>query len=94
MSQSVNNKSNSNKTNGTWKTILIGIITILLSIGGSLYTSGKSSGIQEEKTLQLECKVAKLETQKEQDHDLLLKIDGRLINIESMVKQLYNHANK
>lgn len=69
----------SNK-NGTalWKNIVIGVLTICLSIGGAIYTSGKTSGQQEEKVAQLEAKMAIYTL----DHDILIRI-GALVETNS-----------
>jgi hypothetical protein len=70
--------------NGTWKSVLIGIITIGLSIAGSTYTSGLSAGQQAEKILNLEKRVEQFQT----DHDILVTIKVKVENIEAMLKEL------
>ncbi len=74
--------------NGWLKIIIGGLITIVLSVGGALYTSGNASGKSEEQITQLEAKVAVIETDKKTTEYLLIRIDERVKNIESLVKEL------
>lgn len=73
----------------TWiKLIAGGLITILLSVCGAIYTSGSASGKTEEQIKQLEAKVAVIESDKKTTENLLYRIDERLKNIEILVKEL------
>jgi len=75
------------------KNILIKIIsgsllTILLSIGGAVWTTGESSGQQKEQIYTLQEKMVIVEAERKTDRDILVRIDERLKNIETMVKEL------
>jgi hypothetical protein len=78
----------SKSNNGWWKSIVVGIITVSLSIGGSIYTSGQTNGRQAEKVESLEKKYDKIEVLVQQDHDLLTMMNQRLINVENMLKEM------
>lgn len=84
MADTLNNGKNGN---GTWRNVLIGFVTILVSIGGSLYTTGQSSGQQIEKTSQLEAKVAIIEVKKDIDHDLLIYLKSKVDSMEKEQKR-------
>ena len=90
-----NDEIKNNNGNGWVKTVLIGLITIALSIGGSVFTTGESTGTQKEKVNQLEARVEKAERLYSNDHDLLItntemlkSICQRLTNIEEMLKEM------
>lgn len=74
--------------NGWFKVIIGSLITIMLSVGGAIYTSGSASGKTEEQIKQLEAKVAVIEVDKRATEILLSRIDERLKNIEILVKEL------
>lgn len=81
--------------NNTWTKFIIGaLITVILSIGGAVWTTGESTGTQKEKVAQLEAKVYKVETIITTDHDLLLRMDVKLQNIEAMLKQMQDAKGK
>jgi hypothetical protein len=86
--------TNNNSNNGIWKTILGWVLTVVVSVILSVYSSGEASGTQKEKVAQLEAKVAVLEKSIKDDHDLLIiniealkSIDHRLTNIELMLQE-------
>lgn len=84
-----------NMTNNGWTKIVIGaLITIALSIGGSLWSTGEATGTTKEKIFQLELKVEKAEKLYQSDHDLLLRMDGKLQNIENLLKQMQEVKGK
>lgn len=72
-----------------WIKIVSGsLLTILLSIGGAVWTTGESSGQQKEQIHTLQEKMVIVETERKTDRDILVRIDERLKNIEMMVKEL------
>lgn len=77
---------NKTRLNGWLKFIIASIITLALSIGGSLMTSAKLSGINEEKIGQNEKDIKEINDQKQTDHDLLIKIAEKVDNIEKLLK--------
>lgn len=94
------NKSN-NGSNGMWKTILGWIITVVVSVILSVYSSGEASGTQKEKVAQLEAKVAIIEKNVKDDHDLLIiniealkSIDRRLTNLENQNEYILQELRK
>lgn len=77
---------NKTRLNGWLKFIIASIITLALSIGGSLMTSAKMSGVNEEKIGQNEKDIKEINDQKQTDHDLLIKIAEKVDNIEKLLK--------
>ena len=72
-----------------WIKIISGsFLTILLSIGGAVWTTGESSGQQKEQIYTLQEKMVIVEAERKTDRDILVRIDERLKNIETMVKEL------
>lgn len=72
--------------NGWLKFIIASFLTLFLSIGGSLLTSAKMNGIQEAKIEQFGKDINELKTEKQTDHDLLIKIAEKVDNIEKLLK--------
>lgn len=77
-------------SNGIKRNIIIGLLTVIVSIGGSLFTTGKETGKQEEKISQMEVRVHKIESNYSNDHDLLIKICTKLEGLEKTVKEIEN----
>lgn len=72
-----------------WIKIISGsLLTILLSIGGAVWTTGESSGQQKEQIHNLQEKMVIVESERKTDRDILVRIDERLKNIELMIKEL------
>lgn len=80
------NIDNKTRLNGWLKFIIASLITLILSIGGSLYTFAKMSGMQEAKIDQNEKNITDIKNQKQTDHDLLIKIAEKVDNIEKILK--------
>jgi len=74
--------------NDLTKIIVAGLITIGLSIGGSLWSTGESTGKYQEKVQQLEIRMDKSERAYASDHDLLLRIDSKLTSVTELLKQI------
>jgi uncharacterized membrane protein YgcG len=70
------------------KLVIGALITIALSIGGSLYTNAQLAGQEKEKVSQLEAKVATLESKRDSDIILLTKISTKVENIESILQKM------
>lgn len=81
------------ESNGWFRSIIIGLITVALSVGGSIWGSGETVGQYKEKVDQLEVKQAKVETLYSTDHDLLIEINTKLKSIEDILKQIQENRN-
>lgn len=84
----ITNIDNKTRLNGWLKFIIASFITLFLSIGGSLLTSAKMSGIQENKIEQTEKDVKELKSDYNSDHNLIIRIDEKVTNIERMLKEV------
>lgn len=93
MTETSNNRnisgSNGSKTTngGVWKSIVIGLITVFVSVVLSIYSSGETAGQQKEKITQLEAKYEKTESLRSSDHDILLKIQADVAFIKEFIKE-------
>lgn len=84
---------NNNKT--SWVTpLIIPFIALVLSIGGSVFISGKTSGADTEKINRGEKDIEQLKSDYKADHDLIIQMDTKLTNIEELLKELKNKMNQ
>jgi len=88
------NELTSNNGNGWSKFIIGALITVVLSVGGSIWSTGEANGTQKEKVLQLEIKVEKAEKFYATDHDIIVGMSVKLTNIENMLKQMQEAKTK
>jgi len=95
MAETQNKSSNGNGNgNAVWKQIVGWVLTVAVSVVLSVYSSGEASGKQQEKITQLEARVEKAERLYSTDHDLLIEIKTKLINIENMLKMTQEAKSK
>jgi len=87
MTASIDNKT---KLNGWLKFIISAIVTVLISIGASLYTTSYRDGKNDNRIETLETKANKYE----KDHDLLIQIDTKLSAIETLLKEQRQRGNE
>ena len=74
---------------GGWsKAIIASFVSLIITFGGVLITTGQ----YKEKVNQLEVEVEKADKKYSDDHDLLLRIDTKLTNVESLLKTLQEQS--
>lgn len=76
----------STHTSTIWKSAIIPIIALGLSIGSSVFISGESSGKHSEKISVLEAKAEKQESYAER----LARIETKIDNIETLLQEVRN----
>ncbi|MBE2228245.1 MAG: hypothetical protein IAE93_12905 [Ignavibacteria bacterium] len=84
----ITNLDNKTRLNGWLKFVIASFITLFLSIGGALLTSAKISGVQENKIEQTEKDLKDLKSDYSSDHNLIIRIDEKVTNIEKMLKEV------
>lgn len=75
--------------NNNWvKPLIIPLIALVLSVGTSVFVSGKTTGGYTEKVDRAERDIEQLKSDYKSDHDIVIRMDTKLTNIESMLKDM------
>lgn len=82
------------KKSGIVIPIIIALITLSLSIGGSVFVSGKTTGADAEKLSRAERDLKELQTDYKSDHDIIIQMNTKLTNIENLLKEVNEKINK